>query len=93
MSEEEYKKEAEKDYEEYWKPLLLTYGNFDEYKIKSEMMDLIFVFKQISKVYSTITGGLLSKPMYYADTIIEQYEDQISAAYDEGYKEGSEDSK
>ena len=79
--------ETEKDYEENWKPLLMTDGVFDSVKIKNEMTDLIFIFNQVSKVYDRITGGLLSKPNYYADTIIEQYEDQITKAYESGYSD------
>lgn len=80
-------KKAEEDYERLWKPLMLTDGKFDEQKIKNEMVDLIFIFNQVSKVYSALTEGLLSKPMYYADVIIEQHNEAVEAAYEQGYSD------
>ena len=80
-------KDWEEDWEEIWKPLLLTDKKFDEQKIKNEMHDLVFIFQQISKVYRELTGGMLSKPMYYAKTIIQSHQEQIQEAYDEGYEE------
>ena len=77
--------DAEKDFKDIWEPLLYTNGSLDPKKIKDEMGDLIFVHEQISRVYDHITGGLLSKAMYYADVIIDQYNDKIQEAYDEGY--------
>lgn len=68
---------------EYWRPLLITDGVFDEQKINNEMHDLVFVLRQVSEVYEHITGGKLSKEMYFADTIIAEYEKQIEKAVDE----------
>lgn len=76
---------------EYWKPLLQTNGDWDEEKIKNEMHDLVFVLDQVGKIYIELTGGLLSKPMYYAETILQQNEQRIQDAYDEGYRDAESD--
>jgi len=81
------KRDFDSEFEEHWKPLLLTDGEWDEEKIKNEMSDLVFIYKQISEVYCHITGGQLSKPMYYADVIIRQHDDAITKAVDEALQE------
>lgn len=86
-----FNKEWDNDYEEFWKPLLQTDGKWDEQKIKNEMHDLCCVLDQVSEVYCHITGGLLSKPMYYADVIKAKYDDQITEAYEEGYQDALDD--
>ena len=93
MKESELKKQAEQDFEEIWKPLLLTDGVLDMEKVKNEMMDLIFVYKQVAEVYSELTGGLLSKPMYYAGTIIGKHQDEVQDAYDDGYADCEKECK
>ena len=85
--------DAERDFNEIWKPLLYTDGSLDLKKIEAEMSDLIFVHEQISRVYDHITGGLLSKEMYYADVVIDQYNDEIQKAYDEGYADALKETK
>lgn len=80
-----------KEYEETWLPLLKTNGKFDAEKIKNEFTDLIFVFNQVSKVYMALTGCNLSKPNYYANTIIDFHKEEISKAYHDGYTDGYEE--
>lgn len=64
----------------YWKELLQTNGKWSENKIRNEMHDLVFVMEQVGKVYMAITGGKLSKPMYYASTIIQEHEEACNQA-------------
>ena len=80
-----------KEWESFWKPLLMTKGKFDEKKIIAEMHDLVFIYKQVSEVYCAITGNKLSKPMYYAKTIISEYEEQLQNSYDEGYNDAKQE--
>lgn len=86
------------EFDNFWVPLLKTWGLYDppcmdwDYeKIKNELHDLVFAWRQISTVYCHITGNQLSKSSYYAGTIIDLYEDEIQKAYDEGYKDGTEE--
>jgi hypothetical protein len=65
-----------KKFKEFWKPLLQTNGKYNEQKIKNELHDLDFIADQISKIYCELTGGALSKPMYYAKTILNEVEER-----------------
>jgi hypothetical protein len=64
----------------YWKDLLQTNGKWSERKIRNEMHDLAFVMENVGKVYMALTGEKLSKPMYYAETIITAHEDACMEA-------------
>ena len=75
----------EKSWGETWEPLLYTDNELDITKIKNEMHDLWFIMMQVSEVYAHITGGLLSKENYYADSIISRYEEMWQEAYQSGY--------
>jgi hypothetical protein len=86
-------KQWEDDWKKIWRPSLLTDGKLDEQKIKNEMHDLVFIYKQVGEVYKSLTGGMLSKPMYYAQTIIQLHEERIQQAYDEGLQEAQEDNQ
>lgn len=90
MKEDKIKDETEKAWEEIWKPLLYTDGELDIKKIKNEMMDLIFIYQQVGEVYSELTGNMLSKPMYYAGTIIAEHERECEEAYQRGYDDAKE---
>ncbi len=83
----------ERDWKENWLPLLFSDGELDVEKIKNEMHDLVFIFKQVSKVYDAITGGKLSKPMYFSDVIIEEYYEATQKSYDQGFEDGAEEAK
>ncbi len=65
-------------------------GSWNAEKIKAEFRDLWFIYKQVGKVYMRLTGGMLSKPMYYADTIITQHEQEVTDSYQEGYNDALE---
>jgi hypothetical protein len=86
MSEEEVDKET-KESIEYWIKLMKTKGKWDDKKIRAELHDLIFIFHQVSEVYCHITGGMLSKPMYYAKTITDSHDACVDEAYAEGRAE------
>lgn len=84
------------NWEELWleyRGLLMTDGKYDESKIKNELHDLVFVMTQVGKVYNGLTGGILSKPMYFADVILNLNEDQITESYNSGYEDGKNDTK
>ena len=66
-----------KKFNKYWKPLLQTKGQWNEQKIKNELHDLDFVVEQVGTIYYELTGGLLSKPMYYAQTILSEHNERF----------------
>ena len=93
MNKTKIEKEWKKSWEEIWKPAMQTKGQWNERKIKAEIHDLWFIFRQVSAVYCEITGNTLSKPMYYADTIIDEYNDQLNSSYESGFDDGYEEGK
>ena len=74
---DENNKNWDKKFKEFWKPLLTIDGKYDEQKIKNEMHDLDFATDQISELYMELTGGRLSKPMYYAQTILQEHNENF----------------
>jgi hypothetical protein len=83
MSEQtrpELEAEINSDLDENWLPLLKTDGQWDEQKIRNELHDLVFIYHQVAEVYEYITRGKLSKPMYYADVIKQQFDEAINEA-------------
>jgi hypothetical protein len=86
----EFDKNWPLEFDEIWVPLLQTDGQWDYEKIKNEMHDLVFSLKQVSIVYSELTNGKLSKPLYYADTIIDINNDEMQKSYENGYNDAME---
>lgn len=65
---------VEDTFNSYWKDLIiLPDGSIDLGAVKNELADLKFIIDQVPKVYSTVTGGVLSKPMYNAETVIKTF--------------------
>jgi hypothetical protein len=79
-TEQTIESDLKTDIDNYWLPLLKTDGQWDEQKIRNEMHDLVFIYEQISEVYGCITGGRLSKPMYYARVITDEVERRLTEA-------------
>ena len=75
--EEAWNKEFNQEWNDMWQSLIMTDGELDIQKIKNELQDLVFIYKQVAEVYCYITGNQLSKPMYYADTIIKAFDDEV----------------
>ena len=76
MNIHDFNKQWKENYVNTWRSLLQTNNEWDKNKIKNELHDLVFVLDQISKIYCELINGLLSKPMYYADTIISLNNDE-----------------
>jgi hypothetical protein len=74
-------KDYEKVYNEFWKPILEEKGRFNKTQMKKELWDWHYAMDQIGKVYCEITNGLLSKPMYPAETVIGVYQDDLEKNY------------
>lgn len=64
--------------EEFWNPIILHKdGRLKRSQIMKELDDYRFMLEQVPKVYMAVSNGLLSKPMYFAETIITQLEDNF----------------
>lgn len=64
---------AQSTFDEFWRPLV-TYScdrtQLNPEAVKNELADYYFLMKQVPAVYSTVTGGVLSKHMYKAEKVI-----------------------
>lgn len=52
-----------------------------------DLEDMAFVIHQIAKVYEHVTGGQLSKPTYYAETVIAVADDHYTQQLEEALRE------
>ena len=62
---------------QFWKPLIYTNGKIDEKKVMNELADFYFIMKEVPKVYLEITGGLLSKLKYPAETVLSEFHEKF----------------
>ena len=65
---------AETVFDEFWRDIIMNEDdtvNLDA--VKNELADYKFILDQIPAVYSAVTGGMLSKPMYKANVIIDTF--------------------
>ena len=88
--------DSEKIFNEFWKDIVCNPdGSLNVEQVKKELADFNFIMDQIPKVYCHVTGDTLSKPMYYADSVIkcadDHLNDQIENANKELIKEISEE--
>jgi len=65
-------------------------GSIDMPSLKNELFDAYFVLMQVSKVYCHITGGSLSKPLYYSSTVIREYEKHLEDHVEEVMRDRDE---
>jgi len=64
----------EKSFQTYWKNLVCNDdGSLNEDQIKRELHDYLFMLNEVPKVYSEVSGGMLSYPNYYANTVIGEF--------------------
>ena len=69
---------------EFWKEIVCNEdGTINVEQLKKELCDFSLMIGEVPKVYCAVTGNMLSKPTYYADTVIsifdEKYRDKAWA--------------
>jgi hypothetical protein len=89
--DEEFDKEFEEDWKNFWLDILITDGKFDEKKIKDEIHDFAYVLREVPKVYSHITNGQMSKPNYWSSEVISVADDVTTELCNESYDDGQRD--
>jgi hypothetical protein len=62
-------------------------GTLNEEQIMNEFHDMYFMIKEVPKVYSAVTGGMLSKPNYYAESVLQCHEEYIEELMAEARRE------
>lgn len=75
--------DVEKEWE-FWQTIICNEnGTIDIEQLKKELCDYSLMLGEVPYVYSEVTGGMLSKPHYYADTVIalfnEKYGEKASS--------------
>ena len=75
--------DVEKEWE-FWKTIICNEdGTINIDHLKLELHDYSLMLGEVPKVYIEVTGGMLSKQTYYADTVIsvfnERYGDKAEA--------------
>jgi hypothetical protein len=71
----------------FWSDIDVNGKAFDIEQAKLELIDYHFLLEQIPTVYDNVTGGLLSKPLYSAETVVDAFQDFLSRECDEAAKE------
>jgi len=65
--------DVEKEWD-YWKTIVCNEdGTINVNQLKLELCDYSFMLGEVPKVYMEVTGGMLSKPHYYADGVIKAF--------------------
>ena len=71
--------EVEKVYQEFWKDIICKEdGTIDIEQLKCELSDFYRMIQEVPKVYCEVTGGILSKPLYEAETVLELFRKKYS---------------
>lgn len=87
MSESELQQERE-----YWESIIYNEdGTLNEDAILAELYDFRFIMQQASHVYSEVTGGMLSKPNYYASGVLQAHGDYMEEIIQESRNEAVKD--
>jgi hypothetical protein len=81
-----------RDYKETWEKRWKTIctnpdGSLNLDQIQRELSDFAFMLDQVSEVYCAVTGGFLSKPNYYAGSVISAFEDEVQKRIEQHEKE------
>jgi len=68
------------NYDEFWKEIVENPdGTINKEQLKKELEDFSFLMDQVPKIYCHITGNILSKLNYKAETVIQvsdEYQDR-----------------
>ena len=66
-------------YQDFWKEIICDkYGNIDVEQVKNELCDYYKMLQEVPKVYCEVTGGILSKPLYDAETVLSFFRDRYA---------------
>jgi len=71
--------DATKDSDLFWKEIIYKDGKIDEEQVLKELADFYFMMQQVPKVYDSLAG--LSKPLYFADVVINAANERIDKYY------------
>ena len=82
------------NYESVWKEIIENPdGSLNKEQVMKELHDFSILIGNISKIYTYMTGSIVSKPMVDAHIIIGLCEEQLQESYDRGYEDAMQDYK
>ena len=71
--------DVERVYQDFWKEIICDKdGKVDIEQVKKELCDYYKMLQEVPKVYSEVTGGLLSNPLYDAETVLSFFRDRYA---------------
>ena len=71
--------DVERVYQDFWKEIICDKdGKVDIEQVKKELCDYYKILQEVPKVYSEVTGGVLSKPLYDAETVLSFFRDKYA---------------
>jgi len=83
---------ANKIWNSFWKPICEKEDStLDLEQIKLELADYHHLIETVPKVYCEITGGLLSKTSYTAETILSVYNDNVDQLVQDAIEDYKDD--
>lgn len=69
--------DVEQVYQEFWKDIICDAdGNIDVEQVKKELRDFYVMIQEVPKVYSEVTGGMLSKCLYDAEYVLSFFDEK-----------------
>lgn len=78
----------EKQAGEFWRDVFEEITDKTErQKIQDELTDYYFMLKQVPKVYMHVTGQKMSKPNYYAESVIYEADNHMQDCIDEALED------
>jgi hypothetical protein len=70
------KYDVEKEWE-FWKTIICNEdGTINVEQLKNELCDYSLMLGEVPRVYCEVTGSLLSKPHYYAESVIKVFNER-----------------
>jgi len=66
-----------KESDEFWDSIFVDDYPFNKENAYNELADFHFILEQLPLIYMEVTGGLLSKPKYFASSVIEAFHDYL----------------
>lgn len=82
--------EVEKLYRDYWAPIVEKGGALDIEQVKRELFDFYQMIERVPKVYTHVTGGLISKHLTDPDAVCGVADDHYEELTQEAIAEDRE---
>lgn len=73
-------------FETFWKEIIMDEdGNINMDQLKLELLDFYNMINEVPKVYCAVTGGILSKPTWSAEAVLEYFNEKYANKADSAY--------